>query len=517
MPTFTPQYTEPGVYVQFADVTVPAAPPGAFIPAIIGLGKKTLTIVEQVKKGAANSQDDLKKTPVFEIISITDKAGKTYVKDTDYVLTNDKVDWSPAGDEPITGSVYYVTYTYIKGDADYAPYLTTRQDTIFSLFGSPEFPNLILTGTATGGTSNTLTTGLTMTLNEYKGKYVKITSGVGVGQERLIVSNTTTGVLTVAPNWTTVPDNTSVYEINDISTNTLSIGAKICQQQGASYVLCVQAKDDTVTALQEAIDSLKNERCYVIVLMKGLEAGNSLISYLKNHVDQMSSLLERKFRISIIGAPINSTDVNDYITAATSIKHYRVAYLSPSDQIYTINNTDYTVDGSYLAAALAGIICNPNYTWAEPISGKSIISFKDIRDIFTRAEKNNMASNGVCIIEKKEAGDFRVRHALSTDPTSVATQELKVTRIKDGLAEYLIRNLTNAFINTRNLGSETIANITAFIKFLLGAVVRRNDIVEFRDLEVTQNPLEPRQIDVKFYIKPTLDINWIFITFGVTF
>jgi hypothetical protein len=231
----------------------------------------------------------------------------------------------------------------------------------------------------------------------------------------------------------------------------------------------------------------------------------------------MSSLLERKFRIGIIGAPVNTTSAATFVTAAGVFKLDRIAYLAPSDSTLNLNSVNATVDGSYPAAEIAGgIVCNPNYTWAEPESGKPLTQFNDIDDIFTRVEKNQMAAAGIMVIERKAPGDFRIRHALSTDPSSAVTQEFKVVRIKDALSLYLIQNLENVYINTRNIGPETIANITATMKFLLGNVIGRNDITQYQNLEVTQNPSEPREVDIKFQIKPTWDLNWILITFGVS-
>lgn len=68
-------------------------------------------------------------------------------------------------------------------------------------------------GTATSGTASTLTdSGKSWTVNAYTGQIVRITSGTGSGQWRFIASNTSTA-LTVAPDFTTTPDATSVYEV----------------------------------------------------------------------------------------------------------------------------------------------------------------------------------------------------------------------------------------------------------------------------------------------------------------
>jgi hypothetical protein len=66
-------------------------------------------------------------------------------------------------------------------------------------------------GTATGGTKNTLVdTGASFV--SHTGGGIRIVSGTGAGQDRKIVSNTSTSVI-IEGNWQTVPDATSVYQL----------------------------------------------------------------------------------------------------------------------------------------------------------------------------------------------------------------------------------------------------------------------------------------------------------------
>lgn len=88
----------------------------------------------------------------------------------------------------------------------------TKKPDTFNQFGLPA-----LRGTATAGAATTITdSGQAWGTNLYAGKTVTIVSGTGVGQSRTILSNTATA-LTIssgATDWTTNPDNTSVYEIS---------------------------------------------------------------------------------------------------------------------------------------------------------------------------------------------------------------------------------------------------------------------------------------------------------------
>jgi hypothetical protein len=73
------------------------------------------------------------------------------------------------------------------------------------------------TGTATAGAASTLTdSGKTWTVNQWVDSEIRITSGTGAGQKRMITSNTATAV-TVSKPWTVTPNATSVYSIGDIT------------------------------------------------------------------------------------------------------------------------------------------------------------------------------------------------------------------------------------------------------------------------------------------------------------
>jgi cysteine-rich repeat protein len=68
-------------------------------------------------------------------------------------------------------------------------------------------------GTATAATATTLENSTkAWNANSWLNFFVRITSGTGQGQERRIASNTAT-TLTVADEWATIPDTTSAYEI----------------------------------------------------------------------------------------------------------------------------------------------------------------------------------------------------------------------------------------------------------------------------------------------------------------
>lgn len=87
--------------------------------------ERTVTVTHGAYSGVS---DPLPDTSILSIEQV--KQGNTiYTTGTDYKLNSGKVDWSPAGTEPATGSSYEVTYRYIK---TVAPSATTETSVTIS-------------------------------------------------------------------------------------------------------------------------------------------------------------------------------------------------------------------------------------------------------------------------------------------------------------------------------------------------------------------------------------------------
>jgi hypothetical protein len=93
------------------------------------------------------------------------------------------------------------------------------------LTGTPSQDFIVDYGNASAGGASTLTdASRAWTVNQWANTLVKIISGTGVGQYRVVTSNTAT-ILTVNSAWTTAPDTTSVYEVGSFSAGIASAGA----------------------------------------------------------------------------------------------------------------------------------------------------------------------------------------------------------------------------------------------------------------------------------------------------
>lgn len=71
-------------------------------------------ITETVTRGpVANTMDNLVNTGVLSLAPTIVQGGNTFLINTSYLKSGDKVSWAPAGAEPAVGSSYPVTYNYL--------------------------------------------------------------------------------------------------------------------------------------------------------------------------------------------------------------------------------------------------------------------------------------------------------------------------------------------------------------------------------------------------------------------
>lgn len=322
--------------------------------------------------------------------------------------------------------------------------------------------------------------------------------------------------------------------------NTISAGAQIAEANGATVFYCIQPKVNSVTGLidaaglAKALRQAKKINTYCILPMVSPfeisdDEENSLtmsqiISMCKAHVEDMSTTLERKERIVILSnnALVEADDydsaIQTYKADAASANSARVIYVTPSQVTVTLDTgTVAAANGMYAAAAIAGIICNNNYTCGEPITGKTLANVT-INDRYTREEKNVLASYGCLVLEGAEGTSVaKIRHALSTATGDYVKSEIKITKIKDVISSTLRLALDRAYINTRFVGASTISEMTATVNTILSSFLANNDIYSYSNLVIAQDLNYPNQINVSFRIAPTPDINYILVQFGVTF
>jgi hypothetical protein len=134
-----------------------------------------------------------------------------------------------------TGAVPYIYYLYPEEAGDIRANLTPL-DTLVMHSGTAQ---------AGGASTITLASGATATDDLYKGEMVKIYSGTGAGQVRVIIGYVgTTKVATVGRAWLVSPDATSIYAVMAIQSPPLdaNLGVKLWTGTSAGMVNVASGK-----------------------------------------------------------------------------------------------------------------------------------------------------------------------------------------------------------------------------------------------------------------------------------
>ena len=318
----------------------------------------------------------------------------------------------------------------------------------------------------------------------------------------------------------------------------LSVGAAAAFATGASIVTCRQLSPAELTPgpalygeMSNALSDMEVQSISILVPMVPLNDGSGCSPLYINHVSKMSSKLERMERMCILGMDETAGRLEtlgtapsweSYLAAFNSVtensglQSERVMVVNPGQATFSYKNADYTVDGTYLAASLAGLMVSPNYDVATPMTRKVMSNVLDlILPELARAEKNTLTSMGATVIEAAN-GNVQVRRAITCDSSSIPAQEPSIVRAFDLVAQDLRMGLENRFIGSKILPNSTARAVEAATSSFLEEEVAAEIIGAYRNVKAQQNPVEPRQFDVSFEAVPLYPFIWGFIDLSIT-
>lgn len=289
-------------------------------------------------------------------------------------------------------------------------------------------------------------------------------------------------------------------------------------QNGAAIVCVCQenpADGSPVAQVQSALNKLlSTQNISIVVSLEGTHNAQ-LISAIKQHVDIASSTINRLERTAMIGYEGVFSDT-DMLNLALAASDKRIVSINQSGTTNTmIIGTDQNasvVGGQYMAAALAGVRCNPEFDVAQPMT-REIISGIATSNTLTQAEKSLLVNQGVCIIDNV-SGVPKVLFGTSTDFSTIANQLFQVTQITDYVAQTLRGLLDPIFIGQRLL-STTPSQIQTVTAATLTTIQNANIITGFTAPVAAVDSVVPTQINLTVGIFPTLELDVIFITLGL--
>jgi hypothetical protein len=324
--------------------------------------------------------------------------------------------------------------------------------------------------------------------------------------------------------YTNVQDIYKAYG-QPLPVNKLSLAAMLFTQNGGQIVGCIQVPKqtglDTASdqAFMAAIDQLNmalpgsDQKADVIV---PLSTSSTVQQYLCRHLITQATERFNGEAMGYIGFDMYSTP-NDARAIARAMRSDRVIALYPGAAIMSLVvnglQSQFAVSGEFVAAALAGLDCNPANDVATSLTRQNLVGFSNLATRYDDTTMDQAAADGVCwVIER--AGALQIRHYMTTDPSTPITREPTNRKITDEV-RYRLRTNLDQFIARKILVS-LVNDITATVNATMRAMIEQQLVENYGNLTVTRDASDPTVIHVELSFKPVFSLMWLDIQMTVT-
>lgn len=298
----------------------------------------------------------------------------------------------------------------------------------------------------------------------------------------------------------------------------LSLAARIAFMNGAQQIVCVAVDPENTSApaLSEYEDALQKLEGHmdisIVVPATGMrQIQDSVTSHVRV---QSNNNYERR---AIVGRDGSETPVppQQLISDAETIRERRVMLVGPASLKFFSSdlNREIAIGGQFLAAAVAGVAAA--LAPAEPITRKPVTGFIGSSNEESDGQKNRMAQSGVAVVEKSRNSTFRMRHGVTTDPSTVLTREWSIIGQQDRMVQQMKGYLDADGLVGTMINDLTLVNIKASAEAALQSLTRDNSIRDYRDLKVRQVESSPDVVEVSFEWRASLPLNYILVRFAL--
>lgn len=306
--------------------------------------------------------------------------------------------------------------------------------------------------------------------------------------------------------------------------NKLVVAANLAFQNGARAVALKQvlrASGDSDASTQSYIDGIDEfdeplSNGLRPTLIQPMTTNSTVQTYLKTSNAIQSSIRYRNERTSIIGYAVG-TRSDQVITSTKGLGTEKVTAVYPDGAILGIsdnfgNEVEYLVDGSFIAAAVAGLDVSPAYDIATPLTNKSIVGFKRLFRQLDNVTAAQVANAG-CTVLQGNQGNIKIMMYLSTDMSNVITRNPRIVEVKHFIQQGVRANLT------RYIGQKNLPRLIPQIEGTVGAYfksLKQSDlIVDYKNIKANVNQNDPTTVDVEVYYSPVFPLNWIVVTLNL--
>lgn len=313
---------------------------------------------------------------------------------------------------------------------------------------------------------------------------------------------------------------------NPSLTNKLSLAARLAVLNGATTLACLQVRKqtgsdfasdqafiDAIASLARPIAGSQNKPSVIVPL----SVSQVVQQYLAKHLSIQAAPRNKGEAIGFVGFSIGTTPVEARIVAR-AIKSERVIALYPSGAILSIEidgkSAEFAVDGSFLAAAMAGMLTDPTIDVATSLTRRQMVGFDRLVARFDDPTMDQAAADGLTLLIENN-GAFTVRHYKTTNPSNPVTSEPTTTTITDEVRQRLRREL-DQFIGRKNLGA-LVNDVSIVVNSVMKGFVQQEIIEGYKGLDVQRDENDdPTVLNVKLAFKPVFCLLYINVALKVT-
>ena len=305
--------------------------------------------------------------------------------------------------------------------------------------------------------------------------------------------------------------------INDVSTagwlgiNAGAKGVIICQLDLTS---AADPENPTPSELETAFIAMRDElekivdyKLYLVPMSSGTLNTTSAANIYFNHAVLASEPEQKQERTVFAALPIGTSAVQA-VAFSQAYSHERMSVPFPFNGESGIVGDATVYDSRFYVAGLVGKLAS--VAIGINISDE-IIPNVTVSDSFTLNECNYLVQGGVG--PAKLRGDV-VRNVFigTSDTTNALTEDLGVQDVKDYTKKYWREGLWDLYRN-KPITSGLIASVYGSSTSIMENLISRNIIAEYRNISISQDITEPRQLNVTGSVKPAFGVQWMDITF----
>lgn len=252
------------------------------------------------------------------------------------------------------------------------------------------------------------------------------------------------------------------------------------------------------------------------ILMEPVTTSTAVLSYLKTSNSIQSSIRYGNEHYSYFGFPVGTLPTTAQVYAR-SMNNERMIGVYPDGGIIAIQDylgqdVEYLVDGSILAAAIAGRDVSPAFDVAEPLTKKPITGLRRLYRRMDSVTAAQTANSGLTLFEEVASG-IEIKFALTTDVSSVLTRTPSIVRTKLFIQRGA-RSVLSPYIGSKLL-TQRLAEIQQSLNSYMSALQQAQIITAFTPAKATQDTNDPTIVNVEVHYSPVYPLLWIVVTFNL--